>query len=153
MPNEMRFSLIELESLTWPPTIQVPQARFRLFVAADLTHISTDAISDFASSALKNGMVYFCAWGPDCERFHDIVDELIVSDHLGDRVFAGARTDKPIMTTWHSGDTLDEALDFFINLAQPADGLETDSYHWLAMSLDNREWTAEIRSRLSATRP
>jgi|GEM_PF-2606922 len=33
---------------------------------------------------------YFCAWGPDCRRFYDIVDLVIVEDELGDRLFVGA---------------------------------------------------------------
>src|ERR1700722_14799493 len=67
------FSVIELADLKWPTTLNLPTKRFRLFVAADVTGLSADALADFAWAALCSGMVYFCAWGRGCEKFHDIV--------------------------------------------------------------------------------
>jgi hypothetical protein len=59
--------------------------RFRLFVAADVMGVAVGAIGQFAHTALATGMVYFCTWGPDCQRFHDIVDETITLDEIGER--------------------------------------------------------------------
>ncbi len=67
------FRVVESDLLLWPSGVEIPHGRFRLFVAADASDISTETISEFARSALTNGMVYFCAWGKDCRRFHDIV--------------------------------------------------------------------------------
>jgi len=75
-----------------------------------------------AHSALKSGMVYFCAWGPDCERFHGIVDEVVVEDDIGERLFFGKNRSDTIMTTWHDDEPLNEALDFFVNLTCPTAG-------------------------------
>ena len=119
-------------------------------MAADVTRTPTELISEFANAALTSGMVYFCAWGQDCERFHDIVDELIVEDEIGARLFAGADAGDTIMTTWHKADTLEEALDFFINLAEPTSGLDRNSDYWVAVCVNNSEWAAEIRRRLEA---
>ena len=80
MPIENHGCVVELARLTWPVALQIPMGRFRLFVAADTTATTTEALADFAYTSLKRGMVYFCAWGPSCERFHDIVDEVIVEE-------------------------------------------------------------------------
>ena len=82
MPSEKPFQVAELPSLGWPSALVIPSMRFRLFVAADVMGVAVDVIGEFAHSALTRGMVYFCAWGPDCERFHDIVDETITLDEL-----------------------------------------------------------------------
>jgi hypothetical protein len=144
MARENRFYFVESESLNWPSSIPIPHGRFRLFVAADVTRTSTELISEFAYAALTSGMVYFCAWGQDCERFHDIVDELVVEDEIGAHLFAGAAAGDTIMTA------LGEALDFFINLAEPTSGLDRNSDYWVAVSVNNSEWAAEIRRRLEA---
>ena len=153
MPTKNHFFVVESPILNWPTTLQIPSRRFRLFVAADTTDITTEVISAFVHAALKSGMVYFCGWGPDCERFHDIVDEVVVEDDLGERQFAGANSGDTIMTTWHENDTLEEAVEFFFNFAFPTDGFEAGSDYWLAFCINNPEWAASIRRKISATQP
>jgi hypothetical protein len=148
MAGERPFSVVHLDSLKWPADIQIPNGRFRLFVAADVTDLSTKLMSEFAVAALKSGMVYFCAWGPGCERFHDIVDEVVVEDEIGDRIFVGKNESDTIMTTWHDDEPLDEALDFFASLTCPTAGFEQNSNFWVAVSLTNAEWAREIQRRL-----
>jgi hypothetical protein len=148
MSGHKPFCVFRLDSLNWPADIQIPGARFRLFVAADVTCTSTQLISEFARSALKSGMVYFCAWGPDCERLHDIVDEVVVEDQIGERLFVGQSPSDTIMTTSHDDEPLDEALDFFANLTCPTAGFERNSNFWVAVSLNNDEWAVEIQQRL-----
>jgi len=148
MPIENHFCVVELDTLSWPSALHIPSRGFRLFVAADVAGSATEVISEFAHAALKSGMVYFSAWGPDCSRFHDIVDEVIVEDELGDCLFAGANAGDTVMTTWHESEDLDEALDFFINLAHPTNGFATDSNYWVAVCLNNPEWAAVIRRQL-----
>jgi hypothetical protein len=148
MATDKPFCVIRLDSLVWPADIEIPSGRFRLFVAADVTRASTELISEFAHSALKSGMVYFCAWGPDCERFHNIVDEVVVEDDIGERLFIGKNRSDTIMTTWHDDEPLNEALNFFVNLTCPTAGLERNSNFWVAVSLNNAEWAVEIQRRL-----
>ena len=142
MADENQFSVIELSRLTWPSSLELPSKHFRLFVAADTTRVTTDELSDFAKAALNAGMVYFCAWGSGCERFHDIVDWAVVEDDLGERRFAGSTSNDTVMTTWHEDDSLEEALDFFARLAIPSDGYASGSSYWLALSVGNPEWAA-----------
>jgi hypothetical protein len=149
MVSENRFSVVDLPSLVWPSDVSIPTKRFRLFVAADTKTTSVDAVSAFTHTALEKGMVYFCGWGPDCERFHDIVDEVILEDDLGARRFVSPDGSAFVMTTWHANDSLDEALDFFARFAHPPGGFESGSDYWLAISVGNSEWVALIRRILS----
>ena len=139
-----RFKVVDLPSLIWPSNLSIPSKRFRLFVAADTKNSTVDALSAFAYSALEKGMVYFCSWGPDCERFHDIVDEVILGDNLGERRFVGPDESAFVQTTWHANHELDEALDFFARFAHPPGSFEPDSDYWLAVSVGNAEWAASI---------
>ena len=148
MAADKQFCVIRLDSLIWPAHIQIPSGRFRLFVAAEVSRISTEVISEFANSALKSGMVYFCAWGPDCKRFHDVVDEVVVADHLGEGFFVGNKSSDTIMTTSHDDEQLDEAIDFFVNLTCPTAGFEKNSNFWVAVSLNNDEWAGKLQQCL-----
>ena len=140
--------VIGLESLQWPDALIVPSKRFRLFVAADVRSIDARTLADFGEMALKKGMVYFCAWGPDCERFHDILDKVIVADDLGEHLFAGPSPHDTIMTTWHDDETLEDAVEFFTAAACPTHGFIPDSEYWIAIFLKNHEWEATIREQL-----
>lgn len=148
MPAENHFRVVELATLSWPPALHIPSRRFRLFVAMDANGSATQLIPEFAHAALKSGMVYFCAWGPGCSKVHDIVDEVIVEDELGEHLFVGANAEHTIMTTWHETDKLDEALDFSISLAHPTVGFKDDSDYWVAVCVNNPEWAAVIRRQL-----
>jgi hypothetical protein len=145
MATENKFCLVELAQLIWPTTLDILSRRFRLLVVADAVEIPTDILSQFGYAALKNGMVYFCAWGPGCERFHDIVDGVCVGDELGARLFVGPNSHDVIMTTWHPNDTLDDAVEYLINSACPTDGFTADSDFWIAICVNNSEWAATIR--------
>ena len=54
------FAVIESPGFGWPSSIQLPSKRFRLLVAADVTKVDTDEISNFPSAALNCGMMYLC---------------------------------------------------------------------------------------------
>jgi hypothetical protein len=150
MAEGKRFAVIQLPELKWTTLLQLPSSRFRLFVAADSSDTSAGAISEFASAALSRGMVYFCAWGPDCERFHDIVDEVKVMDDIGERRFVGPTASDSVLTTWHN-ETLEEALDFFANCAIPTDGFTVDSAFRLVICVGNHDWTETATRFLQST--
>ena len=101
MAEQKRFIVVELPDFRWPKSLQLPR-RFRLFVAADSHDICTDAVSEFVIAVLQQGAVYCCAWGPGCERFHDIIDEVVIADCVRERKFVGPSPSDVIMTTWHS---------------------------------------------------
>jgi hypothetical protein len=146
--NKNHSCAIGIQSLLWPDALKIPSKKFRLFVAANVTDIDTQVLADFGKIALQKGMVYFCAWGPDCERFHDILDEVIVADDLGNRLFGGPNVNDTVMTTWHDKETLEDAVEFFATMACPTEGFRPDSNYWIAICLDNPEWEAIIRDQL-----
>jgi hypothetical protein len=143
-----RVLVIECPSLIWPSDLHVPSKRFRLFVAADVARESVKALSTFAEAALAQGMVYFCSWGPSCEKFEDLVDEAVVGDGSEGGKYKGPGQNDVIMTTSHQRDTLDEALDFFMDWAIPSDGFRPDSHYWIAVTVGNVEWAALVAKRL-----
>jgi hypothetical protein len=148
MSSAKHFQITELTTLKWPAVINIPSVRFRMFVAVDATGVTADLIGEFVHAALSQGMVYLCAWGSDCERVHDVADEVIVADSIGERRFVQSEERDTIMTTWHD-ETLDEALDFFANWSIPSGRFEAGSDYWLAVIVGNPEWAATIRRCLA----
>jgi hypothetical protein len=148
-----RFVIVETPSLTWPADLQISSKYFRLFVAADTTSTSSDQIAAFARNALMSGMVYCCSWGPDCERFHDIVDEVwIASDQSSDRLLVRPGIADTVMTTWHDDETLEDALEFFVHSALPTNGYEAKSSFWVAVAVANSNWTKVMREQTETCR-
>lgn len=152
MDQEKRFAVVQVAELNWPPALKIPTKKFRLFVAANTTDVSTKTLSDFALAALNQGMVYFCSWGPDCERFHDIVDEVVVEDDIGEQKFAGPNDSDTIMTTWHAKDSLEDAIDFFATCAVPSDGFALDSDFRLVICVANQQWAAQANTSLESAK-
>jgi len=145
-----RFAVVEISNLIWPATLEIPSKRFRLLVVGDTSQLSVRAISDLAAAALERGMVYCCCWGEGCERFHDIVDEVIVADDLGPRKFSGSKPDDVIVTTWHEDEPLEEALYYFAQLAIPTGGFHSGSEFHLVLCLNNPEWAEQSKKYLQS---
>jgi len=152
MEQEKRFAVVQVPELSWPLALEIPSKRFRLFVAANAVDTSTETLSDFALAALNQGVVYFCSWGPDCERFHDIVDELVAVDDIGARKFAGPNNSDTVMTTWHTSDSLEDAIDFFATLAVPTDGFAPDSDFRLVICVSNEQWAVRANKSLQSAK-
>ena len=114
-----------------------------VFLAMDARPMSVDEIGHIANWALAQGAVYLCAWGPDCERVHDIIDEVVGNRDLG-------RTDEDvIMTTWHEYEVLDEALWFAVNSAFPAGAYEQTCKTLVAVAVGSQDWGSQIAKNLS----
>jgi hypothetical protein len=117
---------------------------FGLLLAIDARGLDVSPIFDVATQLLSRGLVYLCAWGPDCERVHDIFDEAIVGRELEgtapSEVFDGT-----VMTTWHSNESLEEALWFFVHSAFPAEAYASECRDWVIATIGNPEWGSEVR--------
>jgi hypothetical protein len=148
METEKPFLVTDVPSLNWPTRLKIPSTRFRLFVAADVTNTDVNVMSSFARDALTKGMVSFCSWGLGCERFHDIVDEVVVEDDIGKRLFAGPNQNDVIRTTWHGHEPLPEALNYFTRFAQPTEGFFSGSHYWVAITVRGSEWAAAAEKHL-----
>jgi hypothetical protein len=108
-----------------------------LFLMVDARNLSTDQIVEMADSIISRKLDYVCVWGPDCERVHDILDEVIVESDLDDQ--------RLVMTTWHDKETLNEAIWFFLYCARNATERANDSER-IAISINRPDWTAEAHS-------
>jgi hypothetical protein len=137
-----RFHALRLASLDqWPATLTGVAPSFGLLLACDADPAAPGVIADAAGKALASGVGYVVAWGPGCEKVHDAFDETYVLMKL-------EQPDLPsVMTTWHTDDSLDEALWFFADAAQlPTRDESTD---WLAVSVGCPAWANCIRQRLA----
>ena len=112
---------------------------FALFVAMDASSLSVDEIVAFADYLIEQGVFWVSTWGPDCERVHDIFDEVDVGD--------GAEERKPVvMTQWHAEEPLDEATLLFWTAF--ADEGKPSGPARIALSIGSAEWCEALR-RLS----
>lgn len=113
--------LLSLPSIGHPYDLRPASVQpFVCLLAMDATGIEAALTSPLQRFLLDEGCVYFCTWGPDCERIHDLMDEEIV----------GFGFPKPgegaVITTAHAGDTLEQAIDFLLDLANPDRDLAPD---------------------------
>jgi hypothetical protein len=107
------FSLGTPDPDSIPTTLQLPSEKFVCLLAWNASHASVDAIAKVAEKLLNLGCVYFCCWGRDCERVHDIIDEVVVGDGTLNVAWLN------IMTTCHADKPIAEAVDFFLDFACP----------------------------------
>lgn len=105
--------------------VELPSKHTVLLLVADASATKAEVIYTAASRLVDRGVTYACAWGSDCERIHDVFDEVDVGAVSGD-------PDDFIMTTWHSDESLDEAVDFFLACAFPLDQ-HLDTCSWIAI--------------------
>jgi len=120
-----------------PPTVKSP---FVLLLVCDVTAITADVLGDFAEAALKQGMVYFCAWGLGCERAHDVVDETVVMNEIKSPPPPG---DDCIMTTCHEDESLEDAFEFS-DITMPTNSYIENCEDLLVVTVANSEWAATI---------
>lgn len=96
-----------------PDSLTLPSPKFTCLLAWDESEVSAPQTSAFMDQLLRMGCVYLCCWGQGCERRHDIMDEVITGE--GNSELRGL----DIVTTWHADDSLEDALDYFLDLAAP----------------------------------
>jgi hypothetical protein len=125
-----------------PAAVNPTSPHFALFVACDATRAENFLVFSVADQLMSKGLAYLCVWGPGCERVHDLFDEQRFSRNENETI------ENVIMTTWHSKETLPEALHFFTHWAYPAASFEESCRNWIAASVGNPEWEQLIRTVL-----
>jgi hypothetical protein len=119
--------------------LEPASTNYCLFLAMDATSINNEALRKAAKSLLERGIAYFCVWGPDCERVHDQFDlERMPNESKG----------QIVMTTWHSKESLSEALWFFANCVVPDKGFEPNCTDWVAVAVISEAWAQQIKTDL-----
>lgn len=121
--------------------ISLPSVHTILLIVADSCTVCSEAIDRVAERLLSSGLTYVCVWGPDCERVHDIFDWAYIGDGSTKPGFA-------LMSTWHSDESIEEAIWFFITCAIPPD-TEIEKTSYLAVAVGNKDWAVTIDSALS----
>jgi hypothetical protein len=121
--------------------MSLPSAHTVLLIAADAHGVSVDVIACVAKRLLSSGLIYVCVWGPDCERVHDIFDEVHVGDGCTEPSFT-------LMSTWHAKESLDEAIWFFIRCAFPLD-TEIEATSYVAVTVGHTDWAEAVNGALS----
>ena len=107
---------LEIESFSQQMlNLELPSPYFVCLLASDFRQASDSQVRRLASGLLKSGACYFVCWGPGCKRAHDLVDEAINS------LQPNPSDTNVIMTTWHEGESLDDALFMFLRVCWPAD--------------------------------
>jgi hypothetical protein len=125
-----------------PRKITARPRGFVLLLVLDAESLKDQEIEYVADKLLNMGLAYLCAWGPDCERVHDLFDAEAESTNeklTGDDV---------VMTTWHSEETLAQALWFFLHAAFPTQCFEADCADWVIAPIGNSAWEEEIRNKI-----
>ncbi len=59
-----------------PGSLNFSSPNFICLIAWDSDRSSVDEISSLVEPLINSGASYFCTWGNDCERVHDIIDEI-----------------------------------------------------------------------------
>jgi len=120
---------------------------FGLLLAMDAQSIDSSQIGELAEELIEKGLAYLCAWGLDCERVHDIFDEIEVQRNLE------IEDNGEMMTTWHPDYTLEEALQFFVDSAFPQQPHEETCRDWIVAPIGNDKWEPKIRATFKVSWP
>src|SRR5262245_30048455 len=142
-----RLFSIDAGSAVQLPRMDLPPGNFACLLAWDARDASANAVSDFIEPLLRAGGSYFVCWGPDCERVHDIIDDMVC---LPD--YFGVPDESCIMTTWHSSEPLREALWFFLMNSFPDPYYQDSSHVGLAIPVGSSVWATEIAEALDDPR-
>jgi len=128
----------------WPDRLDIDSGCFGLLLAYDARSGAEEALRALAERTLAQGLVYLCAWGPDCKRVHDLFERAIVAreEERGD--------DDTVMTTWHEDESLEEAAWYFAHVASPSPGYAERCRAMVVAAVGNEEWLATLSSGVMA---
>ncbi len=139
--SERNLFALHLETPeSFPDVFSLGSSRFVCLLAWDSRDVNVSRVTELAAKLLNAGAVYVCAWGPDCQRVHDVIDEV----HAG--LNPSLIVDRTVMTTWHSGEPLVEAIWFALNCTNPDEGYEPGCASILGVTIGNQGWHEEICS-------
>jgi hypothetical protein len=130
-----------------PDDLAIGSRYFLCLLALDARGVGDDQVIRAAERLLRQGAVFVCSWGPDCERVHDLVDQVDAG------LNPNATDDSVVLTTWHSDEPLDEALWFLLNAASPAEDYVKECRAALIITMGSPAWSSAARSALAPPPP
>lgn len=132
----------------WPEALPFAGTPFSVLLVMDGRDVAEHefrAWNTFARRAADQGMAYFSAWGPACERLHDLMDETVV----GWEVIEENPAPHFIMTTWHDDEDLTETLRFLQHDAFSIECQQGDE-PCIVVLVGRPDLLAEVRDRIGA---
>jgi hypothetical protein len=121
----------------WPIRMELSSRHFGVLLICDGRTIPNSTVIAVAERIISQGLAYFCSWGPDCERIHDLFDEALVGDGCED-----AHDNPVVMTTWHD-ESMEEAIWYSLYLSVGAGKYETTCRSWIIVPVERVDWTQE----------
>lgn len=115
---------------------------FSLALLVDGSRYSNEDLLAFADECLRKRLCYL-AWGPDCERVHDLFDEARDQPERGGYLPQAASGDDVVMTSWHALKPLADALFFFVFCTFPTGVFMPEWRHRIILSVGNEEWALD----------
>jgi hypothetical protein len=143
----VEFSVPPIEIVYVDKLSQLPGAipqgpqHFTMLLAWDARESDIREFEPVALALVQLGLCYFCSWGENCELVHDVVDMCVVQ-----REIELGEADFLLMTTWHNKESLEEAFEFFQDLALPAETHIWPKFGRYAVAIGNPAWEALIFS-------
>ncbi len=124
------------------PALKLPSKHFVLLFVADFATISRDDLVALTDHLIELGARYFCAWGPECRSAHAGFDAAC------SRFYDGG--DDVIMTTDHHADSLEDAIWYLLNCANPSPGFALDCDATIAILIDQGDHAETVRRAFAA---
>ena len=124
------------------PLPEKEDKHFALFLAMDGRKEVIGDLGEIPRKLIDQGLAYLCAWGDDCERVHDIFDE------VSEFVEKETGKENTIMTAWHSDESLEDALWFALYCTTPVDHFEETCKTTFFVSVSNPTWADDIKDAL-----
>jgi hypothetical protein len=121
------------------PLPKLATEHYTLLPVMDGLRESAGSLGEIPDELLRQGLVYLCAWGPECERVHDIFDEVAVNLEIKTGI------SYPLMSTWHEHESLEQTLWYFLNLAEPDKKYEKCCGSALVVSVASNKWSNQLR--------
>jgi len=112
----------------WPGAVPWASAKFGLLVLTE--HVVE--VEPLARPGLAQGLVFASAWGPGCELVEEAFDEIIAADRPGET------SEDAVLTTSHADESLEETLEFFLEVATPAPANDAACEAWVVLALGTR---------------
>ena len=149
-PNKKFFLLSCASWDSLAESIQPSSKHFGLLIGADARNIPDANVRALAEGCIGKGLAYLCAWGPDCERVHDLFDEEDRLKELHRKRDPRWKADEDVlMTTWHAHEPLSYAVWHFTYCAVPTSYFSSDCDDWIVAIIGNQEWENEVRNEFA----
>ncbi len=123
----------------------LPSGTFTCLLVWDSEDEPVQTVISLTKALLQAGCVYACTWGTGCERVHDVFDETLVEMEIDGEM--PADDGHLVMTTWHSKESLGDALFFLLVCATPCEAYEESCATTLVITIGTSQESNELIRR------